>query len=115
MKGYEVVQVFTDEAVSGGLIDRPGIRAMLRFMRAKRKLTTSSLLLTTFCGWRAISRFTWNCVARLPMRAGVLENPSVEFGEDSDSILVENLLAAYRNTNGRRTSSRHAIGCAPVR
>lgn len=32
-KGYAVVQVFRDEGVSGGLIDRPGMQAMLAFLK----------------------------------------------------------------------------------
>lgn len=34
-KGHEVAEVFTDDA-SGGLIDRPGMLAMLAFLRRHR-------------------------------------------------------------------------------
>ncbi len=41
---------------------------------------------------------------------GVLESPSIEFGEDPDSILVENLLASVsqhqRQKNGEQTKNR---------
>ena len=41
---------------------------------------------------------------------GILESPSIEFGEDSDSILVENLLASvsqhHRQKNGEQTVNR---------
>ena len=36
-RGHEVVKVFKDDA-SGGLIDRPGMKAMLAFIRSKRTL-----------------------------------------------------------------------------
>jgi len=40
----------------------------------------------------------------------VLESPSIEFGEDSDSILVEHLLASVsqhqRQKNGEQTRNR---------
>ena len=35
MKGHEVVGVFTDD-VSGSLVDRPGMKAMLAFIRKQR-------------------------------------------------------------------------------
>ncbi|MEM1079663.1 MAG: hypothetical protein AAGI09_14175 [Pseudomonadota bacterium] len=41
---------------------------------------------------------------------GRLESPSIEFGEDSDSVLVENLLASVaqhqREKNGEQTKNR---------
>ena len=35
-KGYEVGEVFRDEGVSGGMIDRPGMKAMLGWLRKRR-------------------------------------------------------------------------------
>ena len=35
-KGYEVIQVFRDEGASGGMIDRPGMLAMLKFLRSQK-------------------------------------------------------------------------------
>ena len=32
-KGYEVAEVFRDEGVSGGLIDRPAMQYMLAYLR----------------------------------------------------------------------------------
>lgn len=34
-KNYEVVEVFRDEGVSGGMIERPSMQVMLKFLRAK--------------------------------------------------------------------------------
>ena len=36
-KGFEVVNVFLDEGASGGMIDRPGMRAMLQFLKAQKQ------------------------------------------------------------------------------
>lgn len=114
MKGYAVVRVFKDEAVSGGMIDRPGIKAMLAFLRKNRKQGDWVVIIDD------ISRLARDIKAHLELRSAIagagarLESPSVEFGEDSDSILVENLLAASRSTSGRRTRSRRVIACAPV-
>lgn len=94
MKGYEVVAVFKDEAVSGGLIDRPGMQAMLKYLRAHKRQGPAVVIIDD------ISRLARDLEAHLKLRTeisaagGRLESPSIEFGEDSDSILVENLLAS---------------------
>ena len=107
-KGYEVVDVYQDD-VSGGLIDRPGMQAMLAHLRLHRKDPHVVII-------DDISRLARGMEAHLQLRAaigkagGVLESPSVEFGEDSDSILVEHLLASVsqhqRQKNGEQTKNR---------
>ncbi len=92
MKRYEVIEVFRDE-MSGSLIDRPGMKAMLAFMRKRRAKGTIVII-------DDVSRLARGLQAHLELRqaivsaGGVLESPSIEFGEDSDSLLVENLLAS---------------------
>lgn len=110
MKGYEVVEVFTDEAVSGGMIDRPGMRAMLAFLRSSRKAASFVCLIDD------ISRIARSIQVHLELRSAIadtgarLESPSIEFGEDSDSVLVENLLASVsqhqRQKNAEQTRNR---------
>ena len=109
MKGYEVAQVFSDEAVSGGIIDRPGMLAMLSYLK-KNGRTAHVVLIDD------ISRLARDMKAHLDLRdaiaaaGGRLESPSIEFGEDSDSILVENLLASVsqhqRQKNAEQTRNR---------
>ncbi len=109
MKGYEVAQVFCDEAVSGGLIDRPGMLAMLKYLKANRRSEHVVLI-------DDISRLARDMKAHLDLRDAIaaagarLESPSIEFGEDSDSILVENLLASVsqhqRQKNAEQTRNR---------
>ncbi|MCB1451414.1 MAG: recombinase family protein, partial [Nitratireductor sp.] len=109
MKGYDVAEVFCDEAVSGGLIDRPGMQAMLSYLKAD-KHTEYVVLIDD------ISRLARDMKAHLDLRDAIaasgarLESPSIEFGEDSDSILVENLLASVsqhqRQKNAEQTRNR---------
>lgn len=93
-RGYEVAQTFHDEGVSGGLIDRPGIQAMLTFLKAHKARRQHIVLIDD------ISRLARDIRAHLDLRlavedsGGKLESPSIAFGTDSDSILVENLLAS---------------------
>ena len=110
LKGYEVERVFSDEAVSGGLIDRPGMKAMLKFVSANRKRANFVCLIDD------ISRLARDMKAHLELRSAIaaagaqLESPSIEFGEDSDSVLVENLLASVsqhaRQKGAEQTKNR---------
>lgn len=108
-KGLEVVEIFRDPGASGGLIDRPGMKTMLAWLRQHRKDTPVVII-------DDISRLARGIEAHMKLRAAIgsvgarLESPSIEFGEDSDSLLVENLLASVaqhqREKNGEQTQNR---------
>jgi len=108
MKGYDVVQVFHDD-VSSSLTARPGMKLMLSFVRKHKPKETVIII-------DDVSRLARGLQAHLELRSaisnarGVLESPSIEFGEDPDSILVENLLASVsqhqRQKNGEQTKNR---------
>ena len=108
MKGYVVSQVFSDD-LSGSLIDRPGMKAMLTWLRRHRHARPVVVI-------DDISRLARGLEAHLQLRSAIdaaggrLESPSVEFGEDSDSILVENLLASvsqhHRQKNAEQVKNR---------
>ncbi|WOF72758.1 recombinase family protein [Parvibaculaceae bacterium PLY_AMNH_Bact1] len=107
-KGYKVVEVFTDD-MSGKVAGRPGMSAMLAFLRKHRSKTHVVII-------DDISRLARGLEAHLTLRAsiasagGVLESPSIEFGEDSDSQLIENMLASvsqhHRQKNAEQTKNR---------
>ena len=107
-RGHEVVKVFRDD-MSGSVTGRPGMKAMLSFLRANRKNPHVVII-------DDISRLARGLEAHLKLRAdigtagGTLESPSIEFGEDSDSQLVEHLLASVsqhqRQKNGEQTLNR---------
>ena len=107
-KGYEVTQVFKDD-MSGSLINRPGMQAMLAYLK-KQKREPHVVIIDD------ISRLARGLEAHLQLRSaigkagGILESPSIEFGEDSDSMLVENLLASVsqhqRQKNSEQTKNR---------
>lgn len=109
-KGYDVVQVFRDEGVSGGLIDRPGMQAMLAFLKKYRRGRQHIVIIDD------ISRLARGLEAHIQLRTsigdagGKLESPSIEFGEDSDSQLIENLLASVsqhqRQKNAEQVKNR---------
>ncbi len=109
LKKYEVVKAFHDEGVSGGMIDRPKMQEMLSFLKKNKKEKHAVII-------DDISRLARGLEAHLELRAaiaqagGKLESPSIEFGEDSDSRLVENLLASVsqhqRQKNAEQVKNR---------
>jgi DNA invertase Pin-like site-specific DNA recombinase len=107
-KGYQVEQVFSDRAVSGGLIDRPGINAMLMHLRKNRRAVQYVVIIDD------ISRLARSIEAHLELRREIagtgarLESPSIEFAEDPDSLLVEHLMAAVSaHHRGKNTQQVH--------
>ncbi|GJL49739.1 MAG: resolvase [Nitrospirales bacterium] len=108
-KGFGVETVFHDEGASGGIIDRPGMQSMLTFLKRQKKQEYFVII-------DDISRLARGIDAHIQLRTsigaagGTLVSPSIEFGEDSDSILVENLLASVsqhqRQKNAEQTKNR---------
>ena len=107
-RGYEVAEVFHDD-VSGSLKDRPAMKAMLGFLKRHRG-TKHAVIIDD------ISRLARGIEAHIQLRTaidvagGVLESPSIEFGEDADSELQEYLLATVaqhqRRKNAEQTRNR---------
>jgi site-specific DNA recombinase len=93
-KGYKVVEVFQDKGVSGGLIDRPGMKAMLRFLKKKKSEEYVVLIFD-------ITRLARSMEAHIALRTaissvgGKLESPSMEFHDDDpNQKLTENVQAS---------------------
>ena len=123
-KDYDVVEVFKDD-MSGKFERRPAMDRMLAFLRLHPKDSIVVII-------DDISRFARNVQAHIALRetlsdaGGILESPSIEFGEDSDSRLVEHMLASVaqhqREKNAEQTSNRmkgrmmngYAVFSAPI-
>lgn len=107
-RGYDVAEVFRDD-VSGSLKERPGMRLILTFLKKQKKEQHIVII-------DDISRLARGVEAHIELRAaitlagGILESPSVEFGEDADSELREYLLATVaqhqRRKNAEQTKNR---------
>jgi site-specific DNA recombinase len=105
-----VVQIFHDD-MTGSLTTRPGMQAMLAYLRKHSKNGRDLIVVII----DDISRLARGIDAHLKLRpaigsaGGILKSPTIEFGEDSDSIL-ENLLASVsqhqRQKNGEQTINR---------
>ncbi len=123
-KGYDVIDVFRDEGLSGKLLDRPNMKAMLSYIK-KRRADKLVVVIDD------ISRLARNIEAHIHLRTaisdagGKLESPSIEFGDDSDSRLVEHLLASVaahqREKNAEQVYNRmrarmmggYSVFCTP--
>ena len=105
-KDYEIVRVFKDD-ISGSTSKRPAMSEMLAYIKS----TEPHVIIID-----DITRFARGLDAHIQLRAdvakvgGLLESPSIEFGDDSDSQLVENLLAVVsqhqRQKNGEQVINR---------
>jgi len=107
-RDYHVVEVFQD-GVSGGMLNRSGMESMLEFLRENRELQPFVII-------DDISRLARDVIAHWELRTtieeagGKLVSPSIAFGDDSDSVLVENLLASVsqhqRQKNAEQVKNR---------
>lgn len=107
-KHYEVVEVFTDD-LTGAAQKRPGMDAMLGYLRKHRHQDMVVII-------DDITRLARDMAAHLKLRTdiaeagGMLQSPSIEFSDDPDSVLVENMLASVsqhkRQKNAVQTKNR---------
>lgn len=103
-RGYAVVASFEDD-LSGSLVERPGMKALLAFLKKHRDETPVVII-------DDISRLARGVEAHIKLRAaialagGVLESPTVEFGDDADSELQEYILATVAQHQRRKNSEQ---------
>ena len=107
-RGYSIINIYTDD-ITGAFLDRPGLQAMLKFLRANRKEGI-------VCIVDDISRMArhvgthWDLRDLIRDAGGILESPSFEFKDDADSRMVENVLAGaaqhQREKNREQTINR---------
>lgn len=108
-RGYEVVEVFSEDK-TGKIAERSGIMEVLDFLQTNRNRDHIVVIIDD------ISRLARDIEAYKHLRRaikaarGKLESPSIQFGEDSDSTLIENLLASVaqhqREKNAEQTKNR---------
>jgi site-specific DNA recombinase len=110
MRGYSVEEVFYDEGISGKLLDRAKMRDLLAYLTEHAKKEPIIVIIDD------ISRLARDLETHIRLRTaiadagGKLESPAIEFGEDSDSRLVEHLLASVaahqREKNAEQVKNR---------
>ena len=107
-RGYDVVAMFTDD-MTGSKVRRPGMDAMLSFLKQNKTLPHVVLIDDISRLARGIDAH-WKLRQSIAEAGGLLESTSVQFGDDSDSQLIENMLAStsqhFRQKNREQTISR---------
>ncbi len=104
-RGYEVVKTFHEQGVTGRVQDRPAMREMLAWLRKHRKDAPVVII-------DDISRLARSLEAHIKLRATIgavgasLESPSIEFGDDSDSRLIENMLASVLQHHSQKNAEQ---------
>src|SRR5947209_18954306 len=93
-RGYEVVQVFRDEGVSGGLIDREGMGQMLDFLDVQGREAEYVVVIDD------IKRLARDLIGHFTLRKAIqtrgakLESPALKFGDEPEEVFVESIIAA---------------------
>ena len=83
LRGYSIEAVFTDEGISGGITDRPGIRELLEFLEVKAVFGEQIVIIID-----DISRLARDVEAHFQLRTaikvrnGLLQSPNHEFKDD---------------------------------
>lgn len=108
--GYEVVSVFRDEGVSGGIIDREGMQEMLDFLDRTGHRQEYVVLIDD------IKRLARDLIGHFTLRKAIqscgarLESPSHKFTDEPEGIFVESIMAATaeleRNQNKKQVRNR---------
>ena len=103
-KNYEVAEVFSDN-LSGSLVKRPGMQAMLAYLR-KHRANPHVVLIDD------ISRLARSVKAHMELRVaiamagGVLESPSHEFVDDADGEMTELIKATVSQHQMRKNAEQ---------
>ena len=107
-KGYQVVAVFMDD-MTGAAVKRPAMTAMLSMLKSQRRdphvviIDDITRLARDIDAHRALRK-------QIAAAGGILESPNMEFGDDPEKELVENISASvshhHRRANARQTVNR---------
>lgn len=108
-RGYEVIDVF-HENISGKYAERPVMKELLSYLRRHKRSGGLVVIIDDLSRFARGHRAHWALRDLLKEAGGTLESPSVQFGEDADSALIEGLLVTVsqhqREKGAEQTKSR---------
>jgi site-specific DNA recombinase len=112
-KGYQVVKVVYDTAISGKLLERPGIKEVLQFLKREKRMGRADQYVVVFDD---ISRLARDIRTHMDLRDAIfatgaqMDCPTVEFRQDSDGLYFEGMQALnaqhHRLKNAEQTKAR---------
>jgi site-specific DNA recombinase len=100
-RGYQIIEVFKDD-MTGSVAGRPGMKAMLAYLASKREPYIVIVDDVTRLARSMATHLTLR--EKIKKAGGILKSPSLEFGDDSDSQLVEHLLASVSQHQRQKIS-----------
>lgn len=103
-RGYDVVQVFTDD-LTGQRADRPGLTTMLSFLKADRR-NPHVVIIDDLTRFARNVRVHFELRQAIMMAGGILESPSVELRDDADGELHEYILASVSQHQSRKNAEQ---------
>ncbi|MFA6245194.1 MAG: recombinase family protein, partial [Candidatus Hydrogenedentales bacterium] len=105
---FSVDAVFTDD-ITGEATKRPGMDAMLKFLR-KHRSAEYTVIIDSIDRFARDVRGHWDLRDLLREAGGKLVSPKMEFKDDADSMMVENIHATFaqhfRQKNAEQTLRR---------
>ncbi|MCB1381104.1 MAG: recombinase family protein, partial [Alphaproteobacteria bacterium] len=106
--GITILRVFYDD-MTGGSIDRPGMKEMLTFL-AEHRGDGVVVIIDDISRFARDVRGHWDLRDLLREAGGKLMSPRMEFNDDADSRMVENMMATFaqhqREKNAEQTKNR---------
>ena len=102
----DVVKVFSDD-MTGSVIDRPGIKDLVKFLKANKQTKYAVII-------DDISRLARGVVQHHMLRdmikkaGGILTSPSLDFADDSDSLFRVVIPPCIRRVPEKKRSFLHA-------
>ena len=110
-RNYEVLKVFRDEGVSGGLMDRPAMNELLQFLETYDIFSEEKIVVI----FDDIKRFARDTKGHLTLktaiysRNGILESPTFKFEDTPESEFIELIFAGHAELE-RKQNTRQVIG-----
>jgi DNA invertase Pin-like site-specific DNA recombinase len=107
-KSYTVLDVFHEEAITGGIAERPAMRQMLEFLTAQSGETI--VIVDDLKRFARDVESHFGLKVAIYRKGGRLESPSFRFGDTAEDRFIETVLAAQaeleRNQNKRQVCNR---------
>lgn len=109
-QGYEVERVFHDRAVSGKLVDRPGIKELLQFLRRSKHAASYVVVIDDISRLARDNRTYWDLRDAIFETGAQMDCPNLDFRQDSDGLYFEGMQALnaehYRRKNAEQSRNR---------
>lgn len=108
-RGYKVLAVFSEKAISGGDSNRPEMAELLEFLE-KRNGKPIYVIIDDIKRFARDVDIHFDLKVAIYQRSGYLQSPNFQFGESAEDKFIETIIASAaeleRNQNKRQVKSR---------